>query len=111
LSIGRTFTTGVKGHPNAHMALQSTQPIRRNGNIYCAVKIAIRPTSRGHLVTAPPPASDGGFDFAIDADRPRQSLKDPYSHSIINGTSNQLSYIEVFSATSIFTVRFTVNLI
>jgi len=34
-----------------------------------------------------------------------------YSHSIINGDRNLFSRIEFFSATIIFTVRFTVNLI
>lgn len=40
----------------------------------------------------------------------RQATR-PYSHSIINGACKPLSCIDVFSATRIFTVRFTVNFI
>ena len=38
-------------------------------------------------------------------------LRSPYSHSIINGTVKPLPRLELRSAGSIFTVRFTVSLI
>ena len=46
--------------------------------------------------------------ISIDTDRPG---KPPYSHSIINGACKSLSCRAIVSASTIFAVRFTVNLI
>ena len=53
LCVGMNFATNAKAHPNTFKPLQSTQQIRRNGNIYCAVNIALRPTYPTHDIKTP----------------------------------------------------------